>query len=484
MTKNQIEPIHSRLRQIASASPEKHAIISGGERLTYEQFFNHSRQWASVFKKHNCKSVAVILTNGTQLPCLFVGATFVGVNVCILSPDWPAGQIEILLKRIRPDMIVDENTISEFLGSAEILPVQAEEFDIDAAFYTGFTSGSSSIPKGFVRDQRSWLESFLSDQEYFSFKEGDIFFVMGSLTHSLPLYGVIRGLYLGATVYLANGFHTRRLLQDCVDCTATVIYGTPTQYRALLDQANKDGVQLKSVRMTLSAGSKFPDKWLEDMGAVFSHAKHFEFFGTSELSYISAREIKGQDPQNLVGLPMPSVEVRILDEEGETVPAGEIGEIYVKSPFLFQGYVGDTGVATRIGCRFKDGFLSVGDRGHLDTEGQLYIDGRMDRLFQVSGRNIHPEAIEAALSEIAGIEAAMVFGVEDKLRENRIVAILKISAPLKLRNIRSQLRDTLPPYMIPTDYFICEDWPLTHSQKTDFPKLKKLYLANKLRRYL
>jgi long-chain acyl-CoA synthetase len=133
----------------------------------------------------------------------------------------------------------------------------------------------------------------------------------------------------------------------------------------------------------------------------------------------------------------------------------------------FDGYVRDG--------RFEpaEARVSVGDAGWLDEEGNLHLDGRIDRMFQSSGRNIVPETIEAALAAVEGIEAAAVFGMPDPVREHRIVAVLKAPVDADRNALFAGLRESLPPYAIPGHYLGCADWPVTVSGKPDLVALRK-----------
>ncbi len=484
------ELIHERIEKHSVVNAGKIAIICASKTLSYGEVQARVEHWSSIFADRQCRSVAVLLANSAELLCMFVAASKLNINFQILSTDWPLAQISKVLDQLTPDLTVTKDDIcahpvgayglSDLSEARNKEEVEFETCDPSLAFYTGFTSGSTGLPKGFVRSQQSWLKSFISDQIRFKFEESDCFFVMGSLSHSLPLYGAVRGLYQGASVYISTAFRPDKLVRDCVSVDASVIYGTPTQYRALLDFALKEEISLSSVRLILSAGSKYPTDWFVDLKAVFCNAKAIEFFGTSELSYVAARQMKADDPPTLVGEPMPMVDIQILTADGRQAKTGENGSIFVKSPFMFLGYLDAKGQADRSSCEFQDGYLSVADSGHVDVAGRLHIRGRSDRVFQASGRTINPEGIEAIFAEDKHIQNIAVFGQPDPLREHKITAVIKFLEASDVARVIRDISQKLPKYMIPTDIYKCEEWPLTHSHKTDYPKLKALMYAKKL----
>lgn len=487
-----LDPLFGRIQDHANRYPDKCAVICGAESLTYSSFLEQIINWLSRLAKDPEQSVACLLPNSAELLSLMVATSHLGHNLQVISPDWPSQQIKKALQSLQPDMLILDKpwddlgfagqTVAKFWTNPDVGDITPSHFNSRLPFYTGFTSGSTGEPKGFVRSQLSWLESFYSDQKLFQFCSDDVFVIPGSLSHSLPLYGAVRGLYQGGTVYVAPIFRPDRILRDCIDLNATVIYATPTQYRAIMDQSIRTKTVMPTVRKILTAGSKFPVIWFEDLQVVFPASKYYEFYGTSELSYVTAREMKSDDPQAVVGKAMHNVSIRILNEAGELAVPTEVGRIFVKSPFLFSGYTREKGAFDLSICEFQDGYLCVGDRGFLDHDGVLHLVGRMDRVFQSSGRNIDPDSIESVLSQIDGIDKCAVIGMDDDKREKRIAAVLALKSSFEISEFVKICSEKLPKYLIPTQFYICEDWPITNSFKTDYLRLNEDLNTRKFRR--
>lgn len=479
------DPIYARVQRNAADFPHKGAIICGEVRLTYADFFDQIHRWIDWLSDEPGQSVAALLPNCAELLSLMVATSELGLNLQVLSPEWPDAKISQTIKALQPNVVIDDKALSSIplSYSGAVRVPKHREADYELPFYTGFTSGSTGAAKGFVRSQKSWLESFYSDQQLFQFSDDDVFVIPGSLSHSLPLYGAIRGLYQGGTVYLAPRFRPDRIIRDCADVQATIIYATPTQYRSLIDQAKRRGVTLSSVRRVLSAGSKFPSHWIADLGSVFSKAKFYEFYGTSELSYVSAREMTDMDAPTSVGVPMQGVSVRILNDHNEIETLGMAGRVFVKSPFLFMGYVGAMGEVDLSECEFHEGYLSVGDKGYLDEQGVLNLVGRVDQVFQSSGRNVDPQSIEVVIGSAPGVQHCAVLGIDDAKREKRIAAILNLKVGADANAAVQICKTRLPRYLVPQHFYICEDWPLTPSHKTDYPMIRQLLDGQEMRRF-
>ena len=205
----------------------------------------------------------------------------------------------------------------------------------------------------------------------------------------------------------------------------------------------------------------------------------FEFYGSSELSYISVAD--QQAPADSVGKPLPGVKVSIRDDGGALLGQGEKGLIYVESDLVFEGYAGPNGQVCRQGLSEVAGAFSCRDVGYLDAEGYLFITGRADRMMLVSGRNVYPEEIEAVLLRYPGVRFAAVLGRADRLRGTRPVALLQSEQRLSRKALLDHCRGHLAPWSVPVLYYQVNEWPLTVSAKTDLPRLQTALAAGEYR---
>lgn len=238
------------------------------------------------------------------------------------------------------------------------------------------TSGSSGAPKRIRRTHDSWIASFTANAQLFGISQNDCYAVLGSLAHSLSLYAVIEGVHLGADVRVLAGVRPDR--QDLNG--VTVLYATPTQLRLLADTPR----QFSEMRLVLVGGADLDPATRSAAKAMFPNAAIHAFYGASETSFVS---ITGDlTPEGSVGKPYPKVEIKI-----ENPDAQGVGEIWVRSPYLFSGYAMGGSEETRL----KDGFVTVGELGRMDAKGNLFIVGRKSRMFTVADQNVYPEAIEA-----------------------------------------------------------------------------------------
>jgi long-chain acyl-CoA synthetase len=482
--------ITAALSEHARRNPEGTALVCEGSRTTWRELDAGVGRLAGEVARRvpdRERGVALLLPNGPAFALFFLAAARAGREAQVLDPDWPDSTLASVLAELRPGLVVcgpgrpgnmvlpdPHASMQDLVHGLDLdtAPVPLAEPDERTAFYVGFTSGSTGLPKGFRRDHRSWLMSLRLDRLEFGLSPADVAVAAGPLTHSLSLYALVAGLNAGATVLLARSFRPAALLRAMAAEGASVLYAVPAQIGLLLAAAEEGGSPpLPDMRWVLVSGDRWSGADLEALARLFPSARFAEFYGASELSYVTLAKAGESVPPGSVGRPFAGVEVSIRDETGRRLPPGGVGEVFVASPLVFMGYaMGGSPLA-----RHADA-ISVRDVGYLDEGGFLHLVGRAARMIIVSGRNVHPEEIEAALAGIDGIEAAAVFGVADARRGEQLVALLRCEpdAPLRRAELIAQLRERLPLYKVPRRFLRASAWPRTASGKSDFSALHVL----------
>ncbi|MCR9121108.1 MAG: acyl--CoA ligase [Phyllobacteriaceae bacterium] len=416
--------------------------------------------------------IGIAMETAPDTLALFIASLMVARETFVLDPAWPEATIAHVAASTGLDVIIAEtagNPVgavrAETLASMGADPHLPHSLDEDAAepLFTLFTSGSTGMPKGCRRSETSWLKSFEADRDLADIEGRDLVLVPGNLAHSLFLYAAVRGLWAGCAIALFARFRPDRVLALADRFGDCVLFAVPTQLIALCAAAERPH---PGVRRVLLTGSKLPAAIAAEARHSFPEVALVEFYGTTELSYVAARHVDAGDPPSLVGAPLAGVDVTVIDDAAAPCLPGVRGRVLVRSGMAFDGYVRDGAFEA------ADATIGVGDAGWLDEAGRLHLDGRIDRMFQSSGRNIVPETIEAALAVVKDIEAAAVFGIADPVREHRIVAVLKAPVTSGRSAIIGGLKESLPPYAIPGHFFECGDWPLTVSGKPDLVTLR------------
>jgi long-chain acyl-CoA synthetase len=244
----------------------------------------------------------------------------------------------------------------------------------------------------------------------------------------------------------------------------------------ILDAATRERA-LTSVRWVLSSGAKWFADALPALRHLFPAARFAEFYGASELSFVTVAKHDQAVPPGSVGRAFSGVTLSIRDRAGRRLPTGRVGRVFVESPLVFMGYaVGGEHDLYRAGDA-----LSVGDRGFLDDNGFLYLVGREGRMIVTSGKNVFPEEIERTLETHPALAAAAVLGLPDARRGERLLALVSLRPNARVRRAQlvAHLRPALPLAKVPRAYAAVAPWPRTSSGKSDFAALARLWAAGK-----
>jgi long-chain acyl-CoA synthetase len=318
-----------------------------------------------------------------------------------------------------------------------------------AGFET-LTSGSSGVPRRVRRSQASWIASFRVNAGLFGVGPGVRVAVLGRLSQSLALYGALEAVHLGAALHLLDDLRPDRQVRVLAGRRIEVLYATPAQMRLAVESAGA----LPDLRWVVVGGSKLDGGLRKAVQAMAPGVQVREFYGAAEASFITISD--GSTPEDSVGVPYPGVALRV-----------ERGEIWVRSPYLFDGYAGDDPGA----ARWADGWLSVGEMGEV-REGCLYLHGRAGRMVTVADQNVFPEEIEAYLQGLAGVARVAVLPVADALRGHHLVAFVMGDAGQETA-ILAAARAKLGALKAPRRLIWQADWPVLASGKTDLVALAR-----------
>ncbi|PTW58708.1 long-chain acyl-CoA synthetase [Breoghania corrubedonensis] len=319
------------------------------------------------------------------------------------------------------------------------------------------TSGSRGRPKVIRRTYASWEGSFEVNRKLFALSARDRAAVFGTLGHSLALYGVLEALHAGACVEVLAGMRPDHQADRLAQAGVSVLYATPTQLKLLPAERI-----IRDVRLILCGGGALDRITADRVSAVFPNAALREFYGASETSFITLSD--EHTPQGSVGRVYPGVEIEIRDA------TNGVGEVWVKSPYLFEGYAEGESAETR-----RDGdLLTVGELGRQDGAGYLWLAGRTSRMVTIADKNVYPEEIERVLAEALGERVCAVVARRDPLRGNVLFVFVEgHKDDDEERRLRQQIRDDLGPEMVPRRFVYLDPFPLLASGKPDLGALEK-----------
>jgi malonyl-CoA/methylmalonyl-CoA synthetase len=329
-----------------------------------------------------------------------------------------------------------------------------KEDDLAAILYTSGTTGRS---KGAMLTHGNLLSNAQVLKDYWQWQPGDV------LIHALPIFHV-HGLFVAIHGALLNGspmiwlakFDPKLVIQAMP--RATVFMGVPTLYVRMLAEPALNREAARHMRLFISGSAPLLietfSEWQERTGHTI-----LERYGMSETIMLTSNPYHGERRGGTVGFPLPGVGVRVRDDQGNEVPAGEIGAIQVKGPNVFKGY---WQMPEKTKEEFTaDGWFRTGDVGTIDERGYVTIVGRSKDLIISGGYNVYPAEIEGYINEMPGVAESAVVGVPhpDFGEVGVAVVIPKPGAQLDAEGIVAKLKSQLANFKIPKKCFVVHELP-------------------------
>lgn len=366
-------------------------------------------------------------------------------------------------------------------------PSSLKEAQPTAAFYTGFTSGSTGMPKGFKRHHRSWTESFRVGLQDFGPVVAQRTLAPGRISHSLFLFGAMQGIWYGSGAVMQEKFSASRCLSTLARGDTPCLIAVPSQLLLMLQWAeHRKLAPIAEVQLITISGARWMRAHTPALRALFPKARIIEFYGASEASFVAWMEADEHSSPQAVGRPFSNVDLDIRPSTDHsladpTSSHGDDGLIYIRSPMLFMDYVGDAHDPTAV---LRDGdWLSVRDMGHIDERGMLCLAGRQSRMIVTQGKNLFPEEVENLLASHPAIAQVSLHGQADTLRGMQVHAVVQwkeehSAQPPSALQLSQWLRERTEAFKVPRQWWFCTQWPQTASGKTDHGKLAKALLAS------
>ncbi|HLS55767.1 MAG TPA: malonyl-CoA synthase [Zeimonas sp.] len=406
----------------------------------------------------------------------FVGDAEPSVVVC--SPA-NLGWIEPIARRHRvPHLFTlgDERTGTLLEAAARepdrFATVRSRAEDLACIVYTSGTTGRS---KGAMLSHANIGSNALTLHYYWRWRAGDVLLHMLPIFHVHGLFVAIHGALLsGSRMIWRARFDAKEAIRLLPQ--ATVFMGVPTMYVRLLDEPGFDPKACRNMRLFVSGSAPL----LSDTFRQFelrTGQRILERYGMSETAMLTSNPYDGNRVAGTVGLPLPGVDVRVVDEQGRPCGTGEIGAIQVRGPNVFSGY-------WRMPAKTReeftaDGFFRTGDMGKWDANGYLTIVGRSKDLIITGGYNVYPKEIESYLDEMDGVAESAVIGVPHRDFGEAVTAVVvrKSGANLDEGAIVAALKARIAAFKVPKRVHVVDELPRNAMGKVQKNVLRERYGA-------
>jgi len=507
---------------------DRAAFSCMGATLSYADVDRHSRAFAGYLQSdldmQPGERLAIMMPNCLQYPVVLFGALRAGLVVVNINPLYTARELEhqltdadvktlvvmenfaATLEKIYDSVPVDTvitTQLGDVLGTARRLfinfavkkvkklvpawnlpgaidfrealakgrrqdwsPVSPAASDLAFLQYTGGTTGPA---KGAMLSHANIVANLLQSQEWFKPEMSDTGEV---IITALPMYHIF-ALTVNTLVYFSLGGHNV-LVTNPRDMPGFVkilgkypfsaITGVNTLYNGLLNTPGFAQLDFSTLKFSMAGGmatqQAVAERWFEVTGKPI-----IEGYGLSETSpVVSCNALNARAFNHSIGMPLPSTDVVIRDDDGTTLPIGESGELCVRGPQVMRGYWRQTEAS--VDAFTEDGYFRTGDIARQDEQGLFYIVDRKKDMILVSGFNVYPNEIEDVIATFEGVLEAAAVGVPDEKSGEAVkLFVVKKRADVTIEEVRRYCRDHLTGYKVPKHYEFIDEVPKSNVGK-------------------
>lgn len=359
-------------------------------------------------------------------------------------------------------------------ASAEAAVARCEGSQMAALLYS---SGTTGRPKGIMLSHDNLRTNAETLVKIWGFSAAD------RLLHMLPIYHV-HGLFVavscvlmsGARMAWHSGYNDKTAIAAMPDCT--VMMGVPTYYTRLLSNPDFGPECCSNMRLFISGSAPLLAETFVEFEVRSGHTI-LERYGMSETGMNTSNPLCGERRAGTVGLPLPGVTVRIVDDAGEPLTEGEIGNLQVQGPNVFCGY---WRMPKKTAEDFtSDGFFNTGDKATIDADGYVSIVGRAKDLVICGGLNVYPKEIELVIDDMAGIKESAVIGVPHADFGEAVVAVIVADVETVVPTadeVRAHCRTQLANFKIPKRVEVIDALPRNAMGKVQKNVLRERFSGN------
>jgi HIP---CoA ligase len=482
------------------------AVVDGDRRLTYRQLRHHAREFGAALVDAGIRPgdrVAIWAGNSAAWIIALLGLFEAGAVLVPINTRFKGREAADILARSGARVLV---TVTDFLGTDYVAmlrdtevalpdlrtivvasgtaPAGTEPWDAFVARATEdsrralaersaavkpddvcdilFTSGTTGAPKGVVQTQRRTLLVATDWVVMTGLTAGDRYLMVNPYFHMFGLKaGILAAVAAGATMFPEPVFDVDRVLTRVESERITVLPGAPTLYQSILDHPQRHRFDLSSLRVAVTGAADIPVALIRRVVDELPFPTIITGYGLTEAGTASATR-PGDDIETIattVGRPRPGFELRIVDDKGVDVPAGETGEILLRGGSVMSHYLDDPEATAQ--ALDGDGWLRTGDLGVVGAAGRLRIVGRSKDMFIVGGFNAYPAEIENLLLRHPEVVEAAVIGIpEARLGEvGMAFVVARPGASISGEDIVVWARDQMANYKVPRRVGVVDELP-------------------------
>jgi acyl-CoA synthetase (AMP-forming)/AMP-acid ligase II len=373
------------------------------------------------------------------------------------------------------------NSLADFIANRPDTPPKVDIKETDPLGMT-FTGGTTGLPKGAVVSHRARYVSAYTVVIEHELTGEDVCAALTPLFHAVGLFIWFQAAMLaGCTTVMQRRWDPAAFVEACAQHGITAAMTVPVQLRSILSDQHFNAEKLATFRKIGCGGANVSAEMIAEGREKLPGVKLIDHYGQSETGLLTVlKPWHPADKNHSIGLPAIGVDLRVLDNDGNEVKPGEIGEIVIKGDFLFDGYFENL---EETAAYFKqgDGWGWTGDLATIDANGFVTLAGRSKDMIISGGINVYPREIEIILEDHDAVVECTVFGVPDDKWGEALIALVvaRDDAADDLPDLlTAYCNERLSRFKCPREFRIVSEIPKTTAGKIQKPKLRDAYLSS------
>lgn len=481
-------------------TPNNIAITIKNETITYKELNNKSNQLAYfLIQKGITKGIKVAIRINKSIEMVIGILAIIKAGGCYLPIDlsYPMERIEFMIDDSKAKLLLTNKKSNISIKNIEVIEIDNKEvytsntnnpkIDIssDDLLYIIYTSGSTGTPKGTMLTHKNVVRLMKNDKYLFDFSDKDIWTMFHSVAFDFSvweMYGAL--LYGGKLVLVPEDIAKSPLefLNLLRKEKVTVLNQTPTFFYNLLDCELKNKDKDLCVRYIIYGGEALKPNLVKAWKDKYEFTKLINMYGITETTvHVTYKELSNDDMEKCdsnIGKPIPTLKVYILDKKQRLLPLGIEGEICVAGAGVSKGYLNREELNKQKFIKNpyndKEILYRSADSAILKSDGNLYYRGRIDTQVKIRGFRVELGEIESKLLKHPSISKCIVLADKNSDKDSHLVAYIVCNKDVKIEELKTYLKDLVPPYMIPNYFVKIKQMPLNSNGKVDRKYLKTL----------
>lgn len=496
---NPKETIISLFTKQVELSPDHIAVVYNNRQLTYKELDIASNKLANLILSYNIPSkslIGLMVSRTENLLISQLGILKSGSAYLPIDKEFPKDRIEYMIFKGNMKYLISEEDIALkfnlsintiFLGkevfeSQSSTPPDIHNDSKDIA-YTIFTSGSTGNPKGVTITHLAIANLVKGVTEIIDFSDNKSILALTSISFDIHVLETLLAICAGNKIIIANE-ETQRdsslLNRFIIDNKIDLLQITPSRLQLLMMDAESTR-SLSVIKTIMIGGETFPKRLFEEI-KKYPELNIYNMYGPTETTVWSTIKNLTNSSDITLGNPIANTQIYILDKHLNITPIGVTGELYIGGLGVSPGYYNEPQLTKE---RFiKNPFIEneyiykTGDLATWRENGEIVFHGRTDFQIKIRGYRIEPAEIENKLRECEGIDECVILSEKDNLGFHRLIAYYISKNNVPNRELKEQLSNVLPSYMIPDLFIQIESIPLTPNNKIDKKALSKIKIQN------